>query len=163
MAENDTDLLAYTSEKEPILYEVGYHLLSTIPEDRVAEESGKIKDAIEAREGVFVTEGLPKMTSLAYKIPKVIANKRKYFDTAFFGWMRFHMSPHEIVVFRDELKRNEHILRFIVIKAAKEEKAIPLKKLAFIPGALPPQTAYSKDTPEEKKEGRLSEEELDKT
>lgn len=162
MTENDETILTHSDEKEPLLYEVGYHLLSTTPEERVPEESGNIKDAIEALGGVLVSDGMPKLISLAYKMPKVVANKRKYFDAAFFGWIKFHMEPKAALTLRENLHKNDNILRFLLIKTEKEA-VVPSKKLAFLSSARDGEAAPAKAVSTEKKGERLSEEELDKT
>lgn len=160
MTETDIELEENTKEQELRLYELGYHLLPTIAEEAVSEAAGLLKDSILKHAGVVLSDQMPRMLTLAYSMPKIINEKRKYFDTALFGWIKFHMSPAGVLEFEHDLKQDKSILRFILIKTA-QEKALPLKKMVFLKGkhARPQATVEKK----KKTEMVLSEEELDKT
>ncbi|MDP3726613.1 MAG: 30S ribosomal protein S6 [bacterium] len=162
MAEIDIELEANQDEKrEPRLYELGYHLLSILPEESVPEEVGKIKDLIEKLGGIIVTDHMPQTMSLAYPIPKIVSEKRKYFDTALFGWIKFKIEPFSALELQKNLRDNKNILRFIIIKTV-EEKAPSPKKMTFL---KPKEATRPKPATEKKKKSEtlLSEEELEKT
>lgn len=161
MAEIDTELQENTEDKEARLYELGYHLLSTLSEEEIPQEVGILKDGIEKYRGVVVSDQMPRSMSLAYSMSKIIGQKRKYFDTALFGWIKFHMSPKDLLEFDKELKHNKHILRFILVKTV-QEKPPSIKKMTFLKSkrTIGPTT---KEQKVRKPEKQLSEEELDKT
>lgn len=163
MAELDTELDANEEEKrESRLYELGYHLLPILSEETVPEESGKIKDLVEKNGGVIASDHMPQQMSLAYPIPKIVAEKRKYFDTALFGWIKFRAVPMSVLELHKKLKDNKNILRFILIKTA-EERAVSPKKMTFLKpqeATVRPKTMIEK---KKKTEKILSEEELEKT
>ena len=161
MIEVDKELEAHTSEEsEPQLYELGYHFLPTLTEETIPEEVGKLKDRIEKHGGIAVSDQMPRMLTLAYSISKVISEKRKYFDTALFGWIKFRMTPAGILEFEKELRQNKNILRFILMKTT-QEKAMSPKKMVFLKQKRAPRL---KRPLEKKKEPTkvLSEAELDK-
>jgi len=161
MVEVDIELQENTEDKEPRLYELGYHLLPTLSEEEIPQEVGNIKDGIEKHSGAIVSDQMPRVMSLAYSMSKIVDQKRKYFDTAFFGWVKFHMSPKSLLEFDKELKHNKHILRFILVKTVRD-KLPSAKKMTF----LKSKQATDRVTKEQKvrKLGKqLSEEELDKT
>lgn len=162
MAEAEIELQANTGEeREPRLYELGYHLLSVVAEESVSEEVGTLKDLIEKHKGVVASDQMPRATNLAYSMSKIINGKRKYFDTALFGWIKFHMPPASALELKEELKHNKSILRSILIRTM-QEKDSTAKKMTF----LKPKYAVSSQTIVEKKkkpEKALSEAELDKT
>lgn len=157
MATDDKEL-EYSGGEEPRLYEVGYHLLPTVAEESLLEEALKIKDAIGKHSGLIVSDQAPRHVLLAYSIPKVISERRKHFDTAFFGWVRFRMSPSELLELKEELRHNKNILRFILIQA--EDIVVPVKRMTFLKEKP---MATSAETKKEKAGVVLSEEELDKT
>ncbi|MBI2047960.1 MAG: 30S ribosomal protein S6 [Parcubacteria group bacterium] len=162
MIEADKELEAHTNEEsEPQLYELGYHFLPTLTEETLPEEVGKLKDRIEKHGGIVVTDQMPRVLTLAYSISKVINEKRKYFDTALFAWIKFRMTPANVLEFEKELRHNKNILRFIVTKTT-QEKAVSLKKMVFLKEKRAPRL---KRPLEKKKEPTkvLSEAELDKT
>ncbi|MBI2108901.1 MAG: 30S ribosomal protein S6 [Parcubacteria group bacterium] len=163
MTEADKELEANITNDgtDPQLYELGYHFLPTLTEESLPEEVGKLKDFVEKRKGMVVSDQMPRPITLAYSIPKMIEEKRKYFDTALFGWIKFKMPSIDAVALEKELRHNKNILRFILIKTT-EEKAVPLKKMIFLKDKRPIRT---KKPSEKKKEPEkvLSEAELDKT
>lgn len=162
MTESDKELEA-TEEvaQEPRLYELGYHIVPTVTGDVVPEEVNKLKDFIEKSGGVISADHMPQQMSLAYSIPAMVGEKRKYFDTALFGWIKFRVVPACALELQKKLKDNKNILRFIIIKTAQEKIMSP-KKMTF----LKPKETVRPDmiTPKKKKsEQVLSEEELEKT
>ena len=159
LAETDAKLEKNTDEKKDVrLYELGYHLLSTIAEEDIAEEAGGIKDVIEKHGGAILADRMPRQISLAYSIPQRKGQKRKYFDTALFGWIKFHISPAHALELNDKLKHNEIILRYILIRTI-QEKAQSTKQMTFLkqkPGKV------RRPTKRQEPPKVLSEEELDK-
>jgi len=142
------------------VYELGYHLLSTLPEEGLGAEVGNIKSVIETGGGLFIgEEGLPKTTRLAYEMTKVINNKKINFDTAYFGWVRFEANPESIVEINNELKKIEEILRFLLIKSVRESKMISRKPSSL---SRPPQVPKITKPEGEKEAGPISEVEVDK-
>ncbi len=163
MTEADTELQAHEEmEYEARLYELGYHLLPTLSEETLPEEVGALKDGIEKHRGVVVSDQSPRVFTLAYSIAKIINEKRKYFDTAFFGWIKFRMTPPQALEFNKELKHNKNILRYILIKT-NIEKAPTLKKMVFLKERRAEDNKKSVTEKKTTPEKVLSEEELDKT
>ncbi len=105
------------------LYELGYLLIPTIDAEKISEEVLQIKNIIESLDGVVEVEELPKMRNLAYEISQVLSGgKRNRHNEAYFGWMRFNLSPEGIVTFTEELKKNQSVLRSLIINLSKEGK-----------------------------------------
>src|SRR5258708_38505350 len=99
-------------------------------EEDIPGQTTVLRNAIESRGGNVLGEGMPALMTLAYALPKVIANKRKAYTTAYFGWVKFEMTPDNAEIFKKELDANENILRFIIIKAVKDATAAPSEKMA---------------------------------
>jgi ribosomal protein S6 len=144
------------NEKRVKVYEVGYLLLPTIPEEHLATEVQAIKTAIEKEEGVFITEDFPKLRPLAYTMRKASAGQNQKFDKAYFGWIKFEVNPVAVPVITRELEKNGNILRSMVIATVRENTMFA-QKAVFRPGTDTPA-----DATEEPKE-KMSEEEIDKT
>lgn len=107
-----------TAKDESFLYELGYHLLPTVPEDQVAEKVEAIKKLIEGNGGTVITEGAPVPTELAYTMDKVIANKHNRFDSSYFGWMKFSVEEKQgVVALKEAIDQDNDVLRYILIKA----------------------------------------------
>ena len=112
-------------EGEIQVYELGFHIVSSVEEDKLAVEVDSIKTLIEKQEGAFIAEEFPKKIALAYTITKDTDGKRQKFDTAYFGWVKFEMKTENIMNVKDEMDKNKNILRFLIIKTVKESTLAP--------------------------------------
>ncbi|MEI6420213.1 MAG: 30S ribosomal protein S6 [bacterium] len=144
------------SEKKQV-YEVGYHIVSSIPEENVPAQVSAIKDLLSKTE--IVAEEAPKLMDLAYAIDKQIGGLRRKFDKAYFGWIKFETSPEEAVVLNKKLSAMENVLRFLLIKTVKENTLYGAKLLAE---EVAKKKAVAKKE-EVKEKGVASAEEIDKS
>ncbi len=78
---------------EPRIYEVGYHLVSNIPEEKLAAEAGVLKDTLAQEHAVVIAEAAPKRRLLAYPIRMSLAGTYQKFDAAYFGCFKFEVGP----------------------------------------------------------------------
>lgn len=143
------------------VYEVGYHIVSSIPEEKLAVEVTAIKDVLEKHGGVVISEDFPKLKHLTYTMTKVIGPKHSKYDTAYFGWVKFEMLPESIDVVKKLLERSETILRFIIIKTVRESTLAVIKPPTYHTEAKPIPGITDKKVGEIK--SPMSEAELDKT
>lgn len=121
-----------TSEQsEQVIYELGYHLLPSLSEDNIKTEVADIKSVIEKFKGVFLSEEYPKSLRLAYTMVKKSGSKHIKFNTAFFGWIKFEMTPERVVVLKEAIDKKDTILRFIIIKTIREYKPLQPKSKVY--------------------------------
>ena len=146
--------------QESRVYEVGFLLDGGLLEDSLMLEVQKIKDVLEQREFIFVSEGIPTKIDLEYTMTVSRDGSKNSYDTAYFGWVKYHKSPSDISMVYDALEKNNNIVRFMIIKALAED-LVPfhslLKKDFDKTEKKPP---MSKDSTEPIS---ISKEELDKT
>lgn len=144
---------------DPKIYEVGFHIVPTVPEDGVGARVTAIRDVIEGKGGHVIVDEFPRHMDLTYAMTKVASNKRALYRSAYFGWIKFEVDPKEIKAIEAGLKADDHILRYILVKTVRENTMAPKKALMQKRGEEAP------DKPVEKVEDKpvLSEEELDKT
>ena len=105
--------------KEPKIYEVGYLLLPTITPEAIADEANKILSVIETNGGSQVSVGSPEMKELAYSVSREIDRKRKHFDRAYFGWLRYQAGPEKASSIKTALDENPSILRFLIVTTTR--------------------------------------------
>ncbi len=98
--------------KDTNIYEVGYHLLPTLAEDTIPAHTEAVKAIITAAGGEVISEGLPELKNLAYPIEKQ--------TKAYFGWIKFSVSPEEIGKIKVSLDSTKTILRHLIIGTVKE-------------------------------------------
>lgn len=126
MTENKT-----ISTKEGFkVYELGIHLLPTLSEADVQVEFSKIKAQIEKLNGEFISESLPRLFTLAYEIPKTIKAVKRWYETAYFGWVKFELEAKDLAAFEKFVKELEHTLRYLLIKTVREDTIVSEDLLA---------------------------------
>lgn len=102
-------------------YEFAFHILPTVAGTEVADIVNELTTLVTRGGGeVFDTES-PQRIELAYEIGKVTDGVRKYYHSAYFGWIRIRMSTEGLNVLNDELRTVPSLLRYIIVKIGKEE------------------------------------------
>lgn len=130
------------------IYEIGFHIMPTVSEEKLGDEVAVIRSAIEKAEGMIVAEGFPQMRQLSYSMEKYIDTKKVRFDKAYFGWIKFEMAPDLIAEVKGVADIHESLLRYIIIKTVRENTLREVKERPI----------------EEKKEkSKVSEDELNKS
>lgn len=102
------------------VYEVGYLLAPTIPEENLPVIYGNLKELVASFDGIAISDEMPKMLTLAYPMVKVIANLRNKFKTAYFGWIKFAMDSDKVLELKKRLDIDSNIVRFLILKTVRE-------------------------------------------
>ena len=111
--------VAKNSEEK--IYEVGYHILSSVSEENIPAEVEKIKAFLAKEKAIIISEQTPKLRPLAYSIKKAFGGTYKVFDKAYFGFIKFELGEEGDVRNIDlAMKNNESVLRYLVIKTVRE-------------------------------------------
>lgn len=118
-----------TEAKTPVsrVYEVGFHLVPSIPVEDVPREFGNIKALIEKNGGVFISEDMPKLRPLAYSMFKVVGTKKEKCNEAYFGWVKFEANSDAIKTIKTEVESLDSVLRALVIQTVRENTLIQPK------------------------------------
>jgi ribosomal protein S6 len=145
---------------DPKIYEVGFHIVPIVSEGDLGARVTKIRDIIESSGGHVIADEYPKHMDLTYAMTKIASNKRSLYRTAYFGWTKFETDSASIKKIEKDLKEDEMILRFILVKTVRENTMAPKKALM-----AKREDGVEKIVREEKVEEKpvLTEEELDKT
>lgn len=102
------------------VYELGYLLVPTLPEEDVPINYGNLKELILSFSGEIVTDEMPKMIPLAYAMQKVVSNVRSKFKTAYFGWIKFTMGSEKVLELKQRLDLDPNLIRCLILKTVKE-------------------------------------------
>jgi len=113
---NDNDDVEMKSR----VYEVGYLLVPTLGEESMPGVYSSLKDLVVSLGGEIISDEMPKMIPLAYTMLKVVQNVRSRFDTAYFGWVKFEMSPEKVLELKKKLDLDPNFIRFLILKTVKE-------------------------------------------
>ncbi|MBI3888434.1 30S ribosomal protein S6 [Candidatus Nomurabacteria bacterium] len=102
------------------VYELGYLLVPTISEQDLPVVFGNLKELVASLGGVSVSDEMPKMIQLAYKMVKVVSNVRNKWNTAYFGWVKFTMDSDKVLELKKKLDLDPNFIRFLILKTVKE-------------------------------------------
>jgi len=140
------------------VYELGYHIVSTVAEENLPKELENIKAIILKDGGSLIAEGEPKLINLAYEMSKTVSDIKKKFNTAYFGWIKFETKAEVVPGIKKAIDANNNILRYLLIKTVRENTMVSPK--TFEREAKP----IRKATKEEAKDATPATiEEIDKT
>jgi ribosomal protein S6 len=143
--------------KDPVIYEVGYHIVPIVGEDNLGARATKVRDAIESHKGIIISDEFPRSVDLVYPIAKVAANKRATYSSAYFGWFKFQALPDAVRAIDADLKKDVEILRYIIVKTVRENTMSSKKALREAK-----REETQTDEPREEKP-KMTDEEMDKT
>jgi ribosomal protein S6 len=150
--------LTETELKEAKTYEIGYLLTPFLPADKVDETvEAMYKTLIEDLDGLMIIKTTPKMRALSYPVSKFISNKRSTFSEAYFGAVKFQISPEKIRTIKEQLEKDNNVVRFLIVNIPKNSERV----------VVPAGIATKKFPTDAKEEGaekgeEMSDEEIDK-
>jgi ribosomal protein S6 len=142
------------------VYELGYHIVSTVAEENLSKEAEALKAIVLKDGGSLVSEGEPKLINLAYSMTKSVADAKKKFNTAYFGWIKFETKSELMPSIKKAVDANPHVLRYLLIKTVRENTMFTPKLNIRTAEKEAPKAKKSIKT-EEKKASSV--EDLDKT
>jgi ribosomal protein S6 len=122
MADKET----HTSENAK-LYELGFHILPTVTEDKVTDVYNDVTGIINKYGGSIVKTGEPKAIKLAYTITKKVKGQNERFNSAYFAWIKFDSNSEEIEKIKAEIDSNEDLLRYLIIKTVDDDEKSTIK------------------------------------
>ncbi len=115
-------------EKSLRVYEVGYLLLPSIPEEKLPEETTRLKSLIAQLGGEVISEEDPQARPLSYEMVKQVGTKNERFTNAYFGWVKFESMPEVAVELKKKLDLDQSFLRFLIVKTVRENVLAAAKK-----------------------------------
>lgn len=110
-----------TTEKDNSIYEVGYLIVSSIPEEKIPTEAETIKKIITDAGSTVITEEAPYRQNLAYTMRrKMVSGGYENFDEAYFGWIKFEVGSDKIEAIKKDIELHPTVLRMILISTIRE-------------------------------------------
>jgi len=107
---------------EAVSYELAFHVLPTVAEGEVADVTASLRSTIEAAGGAITSEETPERFDLAYDIVKYLEGRNRKFSSAYFGWMRFTLSPDKLDELNEVIVGEAKLLRHLLIRLTKGEE-----------------------------------------
>lgn len=120
-----TDTFEGKEESALRVYEVGYLVLPSVPEEHIPEIVDRAKSVITSGNGSIISDENPKLRPLAYEMVKHVGTRNERFKTAYFGWIKFEITPEGVLEAKKAFDAMGEILRFILIKTTRETPVLP--------------------------------------
>jgi len=152
-----------TESSEGKVYELGYHLSPDIKESDIESEVTTIKSVIEKNGGSFIAEEMPKKMALVYTIVQSESSKKKKFNSAYFGWVKFETTADAMQSIKKTLDENKNIIRYLLINTVRESTIAPKRVLLERVVVDTPKKIIKPIEKREEKKTPISDEELDRT
>jgi small subunit ribosomal protein S6 len=103
-------------------YELNYLISAELSIEEIKNLQEKINSFLREEGGEIEKSGLPIKKKLAYPIKKK--------NEAYFGNLDFYLSPEKLENFEKKIKKEEKILRYLILKKKVEKKVeIPKPKI----------------------------------
>ncbi len=115
------------------VYEIGYLLISSLPEEKVASEVATLKEILLKKGAEFIGEEVPELRTLAYTMVKKIGVSNHRFDKGYFGWFKFELAVKDIEAVKKAFDENPNMLRMLLISTIKENTYLGKKSLVPTP------------------------------
>lgn len=150
------------------VYEIGYLIAASVPEENVPAEAEALKKVITDAGSSIIAEEMPHRERLAYTMrTKTVSGAYDKHDEAWFGWVKFEVGSDKIEALKKAVESRPSVLRMLLITTVRENtylgKHAPVVATAMAPRRSAAEGALG-DRPEEKKEtAPASIEEMDKS
>jgi ribosomal protein S6 len=119
---NMTESNEATPREESLrVYEVGYLMLPSIPEEKLPEEVTRLKTIITELGGSVISEEDPELRDLSFEMIKHIGTRNERFNNAYFGWIKFESDPNVAVDLKTKLDLHDSLIRFLIVKTVRED------------------------------------------
>jgi len=110
---------------DAVSYELAFHVLPTVAEGEVATVFQSLKDTITKAGGTLTSEEAPERFELAYDIVRQLEGRNRKFSSAYFGWVRFTLTPDKLTEVSEAVDGTRELLRHLLIRLTKMEEANP--------------------------------------
>ena len=102
------------------VYELGFLILPSIPEDKVSDIVDSIRKVITKEGGTEIDAEAPFKQDLAYSMSKTIGASHYVLTDAYLGWIKFEIERAGVLRVKAGVEKIEEILRFLLVKAPRE-------------------------------------------
>lgn len=110
--------------RDPRVYEIGFLILPTVPEEKLEAEVDALRKIVTDNGGLPISEGRAELMDLAYSMDMTIKNERHTFAKAYFGWIKFDVTPEKVDVIHKALKGQDNLLRFLLVKTVRQDAVV---------------------------------------
>lgn len=115
------------------VYEIGYLITSSIPEEKVPAEAETIKKIIVDAGAKIITEEAPIYQQLSYTMrKKMVSGVYEKYDNAYFGWTKFEVGSDKIESIKHRVEEHPSVLRMLLVNTVKEDTYLGKRVSAIV-------------------------------
>ncbi len=146
------------------VYEIGYLLVSSVPEEKIPTEAEAINKIITGSKAVIIADEAPHRMKLAYEMRKKnVSGTYEKYNEAFFGWTKFEVGSDGVEAIKKAIEIYPSVLRMLLVSTVRENTYLGKRA-----PAIAAEISLKKDVVVEKVEGKkdvvpASIEEMDKS
>ncbi len=127
-----------TIRDEQSVYEIGYLIASSIPEEKIPGEADAIKSIITGAGASVIAEEAPHRQHLAYTMSKkTVSGGYDKYDVAYFGWTKFELSSDKIEAVKKAIELHPSVLRMLLISTVRENTYLGKRAPALASAVAP--------------------------
>ncbi|MCL5782278.1 MAG: 30S ribosomal protein S6 [Patescibacteria group bacterium] len=141
--------------KKVSVYELGYLIVSTIPEEGVAAEVESIRGIINNLGGSMIAEETARRTRLAYEMrKKTVSGAYNKYGDGYFGWFKFDLEAEKADQLKKAVEVMPSILRVLIVTTVRENTYLGKRSVGSSEVIVPEEFlgGNSEAKPEENKE-----------
>lgn len=112
------------------IYEVGFLLAPTIPEDQVTAIDNDMHEKITEAGGEIVASQSPEMRELSYEIEVKDEGEKRQFTRGQFGWVQFSLNPADVDAVEKIFITSDEVIRHLLVTVDEEAVAHAQKPAA---------------------------------
>ncbi|MEN9913126.1 MAG: hypothetical protein RLY66_534 [Candidatus Parcubacteria bacterium] len=123
---------------EQSVYEIGYLIASSIPEEKVQGEADAVKSIITGSGASVLAEEAPHRQHLAYTMSKkTVSGGYDKYDIAYFGWTKFELGSDKIEAVKKAIELHPSVLRMLLISTVRENTYLGKRAQALVSASAP--------------------------
>jgi len=150
--------MEHIHEDRMSIYEIGYLIVSSIPEEKIPGEAEAIKKIVTGAGSTVITEEAPYYQPLAYTMrKKMVSGVYEKYDAAYFGWIKFEVGSDKIEAIKNAIETHPSVLRMLLVTTVRENTFLNRK------AAIDTLAKKSEDGVEIKETSGATAEEVDKS
>ncbi|HTK33426.1 MAG TPA: 30S ribosomal protein S6 [Candidatus Paceibacterota bacterium] len=103
------------------VYEIGYLIVSSIPEEKVPAEAEVINKIITSSKATIIAEEAPHRMKLAYEMRKKnVGGTYEKYNEAYFGWTKFEVGSDAVEAIKKAVEIHPTVLRMLLVSTVRE-------------------------------------------
>lgn len=121
------------------VYEIGYLVASSVPEEKVPAEAEAVKSIITKAGASVIADETPHSERLAYTIrKKTVSGAYEKYDTAYFGWIKFEVASSAAEPIKKAVEVLPSVIRMLMISTIKESTYLGKRASAALAAEFAP-------------------------